>query len=243
MKFEFRNKLLSVLLFSLCSVVIAAENSSAVETIRASLKKVISSPPDAVEATAVTGIYEVSYGATVYYVSADGKYIFDGTLRDLTTGENLTQKRLSGIRKLRLQEMNEKEEITYKAKGEERYSITVFTDIDCGYCRKLHSGMEEMNRDGITVHYLAYPRAGIGSDSYNKIANVWCAENRLDAMDEAKGGGSVESEPCAHPVDSHLALGEEFGVTGTPALVLESGELIPGYLPPKRLLKLLESKK
>jgi len=124
--------------------------------------------------------------------------------------------------------------------GKVKHTITVFTDIDCGYCRKLHSAIDEYNELGIRVRYLAYPRAGIGSASYDKAVAVWCAKDRKKAMTQAKNNQSVNSGKCANPVAEHFEMGSKIGVRGTPALVLESGQLVPGYVPPQRLAAILE---
>ncbi|MBF0219008.1 MAG: DsbC family protein [Gammaproteobacteria bacterium] len=220
-----------------------AEQEKPIATVRAALKQLISSDPDSIQETPIKGLYEVTFGVNVYYVSADGRYLMDGSMRDLSSGENLTQLHLATLRQQMMQKLDPKSRITYAAVGEEKFAITVFTDIDCSYCRKLHSGMAEMNKLGITVHYLAMPRAGVGSDSYDKAVSVWCAADRNKAMDKAKNSGDIERKSCDNPVANHMELASDFGVSGTPALILGDGELIPGYLPPQRLLQLLEEKK
>jgi len=196
--------------------------------------------PDSVRKAAVPGFYEVTFGTEVYYVSGDGRYLFAGNLVDLERQQNLTERRLAEVRTGLLAEADEGSMIVY---GDEDlpHTVTVFTDIDCGYCRKLHRGMAEMNELGIRVRYLAFPRAGVGSKSYDKAVSVWCANDRQAAMDRAKAGKQPEKAECDAPVKGHLALGKKLGVSGTPGLVLESGRLLPGYIPPKRLLKLLEA--
>ena len=126
--------------------------------------------------------------------------------------------------------------------GKEKHVIDVFTDIDCGYCRKLHSQIDQYNKEGIEVRYMSYPRAGVNSESGRKAISVWCADDRKKAISEAKQGNPVEEKTCDNPVAEQFALGRVVGVSGTPALVLENGELIPGYVPPKRLRQLLDSK-
>jgi thiol:disulfide interchange protein DsbC len=130
--------------------------------------------------------------------------------------------------------------IVYKAKGETRAHINVFTDIDCGYCRKLHRQMDEMNAQGIEVRYLAYPRAGIRSPSFDKLATAWCSENQQEAMDKLKNREPLDMKVCDdNPVAEQFLLGGKMGVTGTPALVLADGRLVPGYMPTADLLKKL----
>jgi thiol:disulfide interchange protein DsbC len=114
-------------------------------------------------------------------------------------------------------------------------SITVFTDVSCPYCVKLHREVPELNEMGIRVRYVFYPRAGKGSGAYNAMVSVWCAEDQQAALTAAKFGGEVEPATCDNPVDEHLALAREFGLRGTPAIVTDSGRLIPGYAPAKQL--------
>ena len=120
------------------------------------------------------------------------------------------------------------------------HTITVFTDIDCGYCRKLHQQMDGYNDLGIRIRYMAFPRAGIDSASFDKAADVWCAKDRHQAMDDAKDGIKVSAKSCDNPVKAQYELGRKIGVKGTPALFLESGQMLPGYVPPKRLKQLLD---
>ncbi len=214
----------------------------AIEKIRTELsRKLDGISPDSIEASPVPGLYEVLIGARLYYVSADGRYFIQGQMTDIETGKNLTEAKVAAVRKKLLGEVGEDNMIIF-GKGDEKHTIDIFTDIDCGYCRKLHAQMDEYNAVGIRVRYLFYPRAGDNSDSWRKAVSVWCADDRKKAMDKAKQGKSVKQKNCANPVADHFALGRIVGVTGTPALVLESGELVPGYVPPARLRQLLDSK-
>jgi thiol:disulfide interchange protein DsbC len=123
------------------------------------------------------------------------------------------------------------------------YTITVFTDIDCGFCRRLHAEIGKYNASGIRVRYLFMPRAGKGSESYKKAVGVWCAKDRQRAMTDAKAGKDVPAQDCKNPVDEHLALAELLGINGTPALILPDGELLPGYVPADRLKAAMEDRK
>ena len=123
------------------------------------------------------------------------------------------------------------------------HTVTVFTDIDCGYCRRLHTDMAGYNDKGIRIRYLFYPRAGIGSESYNKAVSVWCADDRKQAMTQAKAGQPVAPKTCENPVDEHYALGQAMRLQGTPALILESGETVPGYVPPDKLRQALDQRR
>ena len=125
---------------------------------------------------------------------------------------------------------------------EVKHTISVFTDIDCGYCRKLHNEMHKYNELGIKVRYLAYPRSGPGTPSFIKAENVWCADDRQQALTDAKNGKEVKSKACDNPVKQEFLIGTQVGVTGTPAIFLENGQLLPGYFPAERLIKILEQK-
>ncbi len=227
---------------ALCLIALPAiaADSKAVQQLKSDLVKVFGGQPDAVSEAPVNGLYEVTFGPKVFYVSADGRYLLDGELFNLETRTNLTEQKRGSARLKALETIDDSSLIVYKAKGKEKHVITVFTDIDCGYCRKLHGGMAEMNELGITVRYMAYPRAGVDSPSYNKAVSVWCAKDRNKAMDVAKTGTTPEVSSCDSPVKQHMAMGKMIGVTGTPALVLSNGTLMPGYMPPQQLLIALE---
>ena len=188
-----------------------------------------------------TGLYETVINGEVIYFSEDMRYVFQGDVIALETRQNITETKRLGLRKQILASVNEKDMIIYEPKKTE-YNLTVFTDIDCGYCRKLHSQMAEYNALGIRIRYMAYPRAGLDSESYDKAVDVWCAKDRKQAMTDAKNGKNVESESCESPVKAQYQLGARLGVSGTPALFLESGEMLPGYVPPKRLKQLLDER-
>lgn len=211
--------------------------------IKGVLAQVMPGTPDSINPTPLPGIYEVAYGPQLLYVSEDGRYLVNGEMFDVQKRTNLTEERRTAARLATLKTVDDKSMIIYPANGKAKHTVTVFTDIDCGYCRKLHQGMAEMNKLGITVRYLAYPRAGVGSDSYKKAIGVWCAKDRNKAMDNAKNGQPVaDVKSCDAPVTNHMSLANSFGVTGTPSMVLDDGRFVPGYLPPQQLLAVLEGK-
>jgi len=200
--------------------------------------------PDSIKKTAIPELYEVIFGPRLVYLSGDGKYLLQGSIINLETRENLTEPRLMEAKIKAVENIGESNMIVYSpAKGKKvEHQVNVFTDIDCGYCRKLHSEMADYNEAGIEIRYLFFPRAGVGSESFKKAEQVWCAKDKHAAMDAAKAGDKLESKiDCANPVEDHLMLGELVGVTGTPALVLSDGKLIPGYMPADRLKKILDS--
>jgi len=188
-----------------------------------------------------TGLYETVINGEIIYFSKDARYVFQGDVISLETRENITENKRVSLRKQALASVNEKDMIIYEPK-KTKYTLTVFTDIDCGYCRKLHSQMAEYNALGIGIRYMAFPRAGLDSESFNKAVDVWCAKDRHQAITDAMRGKQVNSAACNAPVKAQYELGRRLGVSGTPALFLENGELLPGYVPPKRLKKLLDDK-
>lgn len=199
--------------------------------------------PDSIHPAVIAGLYEVVVGGQVLYLSADGRFAVQGDILDLDSHVNLTDNRRGQLRDKVLSSVAEKDMVVFAPEGETKYTVTIFTDIDCGYCRKMHSQMAAYNKEGIKIRYLLFPREGLGSESYNKAVAVWCADNRQDAMTKAKRGEKVESKPCDNPVQAQYELGQKMGVRGTPSLILESGEMIPGYVPPAQLAQLLAQNK
>ena len=186
--------------------------------------------------TPVTGLYQVNAGARVFYVSADGRYIIQGEMVDLLNRENLTANALTNARKATLAKIDEKSMIIFPAK-KAKHTITVFSDIDCGYCRKMHASLSDYTDAGITVRYLFFPRSGANTESYFKAVSVWCAADRNQALTDAKLSNKVENKICEHPVDRHMQLAQQFGVTGTPAIIADDGTMVPGFVPAKQLLE------
>jgi thiol:disulfide interchange protein DsbC len=186
----------------------------------------------------IAGIFEFSQGADVSYLTADGKFFLDGNLYDMATRENLTEDLRTKARVALINAVPESQMLIFSPKNPV-YTITVFTDVDCGYCRKLHSEMAELNRLGVRVRYMFYPRTGPNTDSWRKAEAVWCAADRNDALTRAKAGVPVDtSKTCGpNPVAREYALGQSLGVRGTPAIVTESGDYISGYLPPHDLVE------
>lgn len=212
-----------------------------VAQIRTALKKLIpQAEPDAIEKSELDGMYEVSYGLEVYYVSKDGRYLMSGNLIDVETKTDLTEEKRAKGRLRLLNTIDEKDMIIFKPE-KVKHVLTVFTDLDCGYCRKLHSEMDQILAKGIEVRYLFFPRAGVGSNSYKKAISVWCSADRQQALTDAKLGKQIEEKTCDNPVDEHMELVRKFGLTGTPSLVMSNGKLMPGYVPADRLAEMLDS--
>lgn len=177
--------------------------------------------------TPLEGLYEVIMPPRIFYVSRDAKYVVSGNIIDAANGENLTLPRRDKVRAQAVEMLGEKSMIVFAPK-KVKHTVTVFTDIDCTYCRKLHKEIAQYNKLGIKIRYAAYPRAGIGSASYKKAVSVWCADDRKAAMTNAKNNQKVADKDCKNPVIAHYKMGGQIGVQGTPALVLESGQIFPG---------------
>jgi len=234
-----RKLLVSIFLLSFCFGTASAEDAAQFDKIKARITEELGQAPASIAPAPIKGLYEVVIGPEVYYMTQYARYIFRGDLLDMQTKANLTDAKRDGARLAALDAVGEKNMIIFAPK-ETKHTITVFTDIDCGYCRKLHNEMAEYNKLGIKVRYMAYPRAGIPSDSYNKAVSVWCADDPKKAMTAAKTSGTVVAKTCDNPVAKEFELGQALGVNGTPALVLENGKIYPGYAPPKQLSDLLD---
>lgn len=218
-----------------------------IDKIEAAIKRSLEARPDvkveSIASSEIPGLYAVQIKeGPLLYASPDGKYFVHGEMFAVHEKEfvNLSEQRASGQRAKEIATVKIKDMIVFKPKGAPKAVLNVFTDIDCGYCRKLHKEMPELNALGIEVRYLAYPRAGVGSESYQKMVTAWCAKDRQGVLTRYKNGESVPLNTCSdNPVTSQLQLGERLGVTGTPSLITASGELIPGYMPAKELAERL----
>ena len=200
------------------------------------------SKPDSVTASVIPGIYEISYGASLLYMTQDGRYILRGDLIDVAQEQNLTELKRNQARLKVINGISENSMIVFAPK-QVKHTITVFTDIDCGYCRKMHDEMAQLNKYGIKVRYLAYPRTGVDSPSYVKAVSAWCAKDRNAALTRAKADKDVPQKTCDNPVQQHMKAAKLVGVSGTPTLVLEDGSLVPGYVPAERLIERLDERK
>ncbi len=226
----------AALVYAICASAAAFANPELI-------KKVLTTSMPGNKITAITpaeikGMYEVTIDGNIFYVTDDAKYIIQGHLIDIKGKKDLTEIKLALARKQDLDAFGENNMIIFKPKTS-KYKVSIFTDIDCGYCRKLHSEMDQYLAEGITIRYLFYPRAGKGSDSYNKAVSVWCAEDRNTALTHAKQGKTPDSKQCKNPVDAQMALAEKFGARGTPMIITEKGDILPGYVPAKQLTQAL----
>ena len=235
-------KVIKILMVSLFGLVLSDVNADEAAIRQAMTKSMPSVKVDSVKPAVVKGLFEVVVGANIYYVSEDGKYLLQGRLVDVAARKDLTEAKLNVTRKLAIDKMGQANMIVFKPKIT-KYTVTIFTDIDCGYCRKLHSEIDQYLAQGITIQYLFFPRAGKGSDSYNKAVSVWCAEDRNVALTAAKKDQKLPEKTCDNPIDEHMQLAAEFDVKGTPMIISENGNVYPGYLPAKQLVEALENEK
>ena len=190
----------------------------------------------------IEGLYQITLGSTVAYVTSDGRYLIQGDLYDLDSLENVTETARANARVEMLASVDRDEMIVFAPKnGEIKHSVTIFTDIDCGYCRQFHRDIERVTALGIEVRYLFFPRTGPDTESWDKARRVWCADDRNGALTRAKLGGTVPNGQCTDAVVAeHYDLGNRVGVRGTPAVFASNGELVGGYLPPDQLAEVLE---
>lgn len=232
-------KIAALSIFALAMPTTHADEAAIKQAIAKSMPEV---NVESVKPSEVNGLYEVTVGSAILYASDDGKYLIQGRLIDVASRTDLTEKKLAAARLVALDKIGEDKMIVFKPKIS-KYTVSIFTDIDCGYCRKLHSEIDQYMAEGITIRYLFFPRAGKGSESYNKAVSVWCADDRNAALTAAKKDQKLPAKTCENPVDAHMKLAEEFDVKGTPMVVTEKGNIYPGYLPAKQLVEALESEK
>ena len=216
------------------------------EDITARLKQLDPNIPiKAIAQEATGGFHAVTLGSgEMLYVSTDLQYIMSGTLYQVSERGlvNLTEESLKTVRKDAMAAVQDEDMVIYPAAGERKARVLVFTDIDCPYCRKLHDEVPTLNEMGIEVAYLAFPRSGPDTPTAKKMEAIWCQtdDERLAAMDRAKTGDENEPQNCDNAVVDQFMLGQQVGVTGTPALIFEDGSLVPGYVPAARLKQMLQ---
>lgn len=223
-----------------CALTSASADAGRREAAAANLPQVLGVPPSAVTTSPISGLFTVEQHHAFTYVSADGGYEIDGDLIDRQTHRDLTE---DARRADRLNAVAIMDAITFApaTPADAKQVVTVFMDVDCGYCRRFHSELADYNEHGITVRYLAWPRSGPGTASWKKAESVWCAKDRAAALTAATLGQTVSPENCANPVAAEYELGVALGVHGTPTMILPDGSLSAGYLPPDQLAAKLEA--
>jgi thiol:disulfide interchange protein DsbC len=224
----------------------AAVDAAAQKAVMAALQNLAPGvQADEIAPAPLPGFYQVIAAGQQVYVSADGKYMFTGDLVDLKARQNLSERNWAAFRKAALAKVPTSQRIVF-APAHPKYTITVFSDVNCGYCRMFHSHIEQINAEGIAVEYLAWPREGVTdtagkpTPTYNEMVSVWCAPDRKAAFTAAKQGKAPKPAQCANPVKDEFELGVKLGVTGTPMILGPDGRTLGGYLPPDKLLEMLE---
>jgi thiol:disulfide interchange protein DsbC len=197
--------------------------------------------PDDVSASPIPGLYEVTMGGLIAYVSEDGKYLVSGSVYDLDTQMNLTASRRNAARAKALTSASESQMIVFGPQNA-KMTVTVFTDIDCGFCRKFHNQIADVNKAGVRVRYLMYPRTGPGTESWRKAEQVWCSADRRDALTRAKRGEPLKAKACGDgAIKTQYELGSDLGVEGTPAIFTQTGDYIGGFLTPEELVSSVQA--
>jgi thiol:disulfide interchange protein DsbC len=230
-------KLLTAALVVFLSAASAWAEDAALEEVRAKMTALFESiEPENINSSPIDGWYTIQQGSIVAYVSANGRYLLQGDLIDLDSQVNLTEQSRNGARRGLIAAVADDETIMFSP-AEVKYKVTVFTDVDCTYCRKLHSHIDEYLDQGIQVRYMLYPRNGPASRSWSKSEQVWCANDRNQALTAAKQDRGFETSQCddVAAISNHYRLGQDVGLNGTPAIVLEDGTMINGYMTPAQL--------
>jgi len=226
-------------LLLLTTASVQADDASDIEKARTEISKIIPVASTAnITKTPAKNVYEIEVGGNYVYVYVDGDFVMVGDLYDSEKLVNLGEEKTNKVISDAVNEFPTSKMIVYGPDKPKRY-ITVFTDIDCGYCRKLHNEIPELIEAGVQVRYLAFPRAGIGSNSHKKYVSVWCNDDSQASLTTAKSGGSVAEATCENPVSETYNLGQKIGVRGTPMIIFDDGEISPGYLPSAELLRRL----
>jgi len=222
--------------FFVAALAQAAEEDAALQDVRAKISAMFESiDPQNINGSPIEGWYTIQQGPIVAYVSEDGRYLLQGDLIDLDLQVNLTEQSRSTARRDLIAAVSDDEAILFSP-VEIKHSVTIFTDIDCTYCRKLHAQIDQYLEQGIQVRYLLYPRNGPASKSWSTSEDVWCANNRSQALTAAKLDRKFETSKCdASMISEHYGVGRDIGLSGTPAIVLDDGSLIAGYLAPAQL--------
>ncbi|MEQ1440696.1 DsbC family protein [Fontimonas sp. SYSU GA230001] len=224
----------------------AASASADIDTVRDNVTRVLTGVKrENIHPADAPGLYEIQVGSQFAYVTADGRYLIEGDLVDLVSGVSLTENKRKSERIARLAALGEDNMIVFgpERASDAQHTVTVFTDVDCGYCRKLHREIDEYTQRGITIRYAFYPRSGPNTESFRKAQAVWCSKDRKQALTLAKQGVPVEGDTsCPNPVMTEYQLGVELGLRGTPMLILPDGEVVNGYVPAARLAERLNGR-
>ncbi len=208
--------------------------------VRAEIAKRLDIKVENIRPSPIAGLYEVSSGTEIGYVSADGRFYVDGDVFDMSSKHNLTEDKRKQGRLTLLAGLKDSDAIVFSPKGAVEHTVTVFTDVDCVYCRQMHQEIGELNRHGIRVRYLMFPRGGPDTESWGKAESVWCSADRKDALTRAKRGEKLAPGRCETPIAAQYELGRQLGVSGTPGIITETGEFLAGYASAAYLAAYLE---
>lgn len=205
------------------------------QSLKDKLTATVGQAPDDIRPAKAPGLMEARWGSNFAYITDDGRYVIFGDMLNLDTQEEITEGQRRGDRVQALAELGRDNTIEF-APESPKYTVTVFTDVDCGYCRMLHRQINEYIAHGIAIRYIFFPRTGPDTESFRKAEQVWCSADRKAALTTAKNGAELTaSADCPNPVRREWDMGVKFGVHGTPMLVLPNGETLPGYVPPDQL--------
>lgn len=238
---SFRRTLIPVAAMLTLAASAATTEPAAKADVRAEIARRLDVKVEDIKPSPIAGLYEIRSGAEVGYVSEDGRFYLDGDVFDMTSKANLTERRRQEGRLALMAGVSDADAIVFAPAGAVRHTLTVFTDIDCTYCRRLHQEIGELNRLGIRVRYLMYPRNGPDTESWRKAEAVWCSADRRDALTRAKRGETIKSGKCETPIAAQYALGRQLGIQGTPGIFTDRGEYLAGYLPAASMAEYLES--
>ena len=235
---------LAVVVVMTTATALHAEESAEISQLRAALAQ---SMPDLevtdIAESPIPGVLELTTGAQIVYITPDAKYVLEGNLIDIQQRVNITERRQGTIQYAAISSMDESKMVVYRPAeaDDKKRTITIFTDTSCPYCSRLHQEVSGLLSEGVSVRYLLYPRAGLGSDAHQELESVWCADDPLVAMTEAKARRPIARKTCDNPIEEHIALARQVGLQGTPLIFLDNGTKIPGYRPAAELLRLINN--
>jgi thiol:disulfide interchange protein DsbC len=234
------NSFLRIILFVFSIIAIShASADDAIDELKQSLaERLPQFEVSYVDKTPIDGIYQVIIGGQVIYMTPDARYMIDGNLIDLSTRRNYSEEAMSGIRLSQIEKLGEDKMVVYTPETI-KHTITVVTDIDCPYCRRLHNEMDQYMAGGVQVRYIFMPLKGQGD--YRTTVSVWCSKDQNEALDMAKAGAEVAAKDCDNPIEEHMQVSRSLGVRGTPAIILQDGSMLPGYVPADKLIAQLAS--
>ncbi|MCG8427229.1 MAG: DsbC family protein [Chromatiales bacterium] len=230
------------MLLPLCAV---ADQQSDIQLLKDNMAKEMADVVvDDVQATPVTGLYQLTSGSRIFYLTPDLKYAFRGSLIDLDNQVDITAEEQGKLSMKFIEKLGDEKMVVFGPKeGKAERTITVFTDTSCPYCARLHEEVPQLNEAGIRVRYLLYPRAGIGSDAYKVLQSAWCAEDKQQALSDAKNGKNIEEKSCDNPIAETIQLAREVGLQGTPLIFTDAGVMVSGYRPANILIESVKSSK